>query len=339
MAAKLSVSAALLAARAVIALGGGTGLWAQSVEETSLRFEVASVKPSAFVPSGGAAPGERASAAVGGGCPQRLRVDRGRVEIRCATLAMLVGYAFRMSPDRLSGPDWMMSPRSPRFEIEARIPNGAALTQIPEMIQALLVERFKLVFHRGSSNSVVYALVVMKGGLKLKPAAPDPADGRTPDSTSEPDASPAVDEFFGGVQTHTAQKTDGSMATTIFSPRIGTVQQTGDPFGIQRWEGASISLEGLADLLDQVAPISVPVMDMTGLKGRFRMVLEVSLRDAQPGMVSAIPNSTGGESEMENVVVRAFNDGLRKLGLRLERRKGPVEAIVVDHLEKAPTEN
>jgi uncharacterized protein (TIGR03435 family) len=65
----------------------------------------------------------------------------------------------------------------------------------------------------------------------------------------------------------------------------------------------------------------------------------VSPRDAQPGMVSAVPNSTGGGSEMKNVVLSAFNGGLRKLGLRLERRKGPVEAIVVDHLERAPPEN
>jgi len=32
-------------------------------------------------------------------------------------------------------------------------------------------------------------------------------------------------------------------------------------------------------------------------------------------------------------------DGLKKLGLQLETRKAPVEVIVVDHLEKIPTEN
>ena len=47
---------------------------------------------------------------------------------------------------------------------------------------------------------------------------------------------------------------------------MGTVRQTGEPFQIQRWEAPSISLEGLADLLDKVLPLSSPVVDTTGLK-------------------------------------------------------------------------
>jgi uncharacterized protein (TIGR03435 family) len=42
---------------------------------------------------------------------------------------------------------------------------------------------------------------------------------------------------------------------------------------------------------------------------------------------------------MEQTVVRGFNEGLRKLGLKLERRKGTVEALIVDHVEKTPSEN
>lgn len=43
--------------------------------------------------------------------------------------------------------------------------------------------------------------------------------------------------------------------------------------------------------------------------------------------------------DMEEAVLTAFNNGLLKLGLRLERRKGPLETIVVDRVEKTPTEN
>ena len=68
------------------------------------RFEVASVKPAVYnAPVGGG--GERGA---GGGCPTSLKVGRGRVDIRCATLAMLIGYAFRHPPDRVKGPYWMM---------------------------------------------------------------------------------------------------------------------------------------------------------------------------------------------------------------------------------------
>jgi uncharacterized protein (TIGR03435 family) len=50
-------------------------------------------------------------------------------------------------------------------------------------------------------------------------------------------------------------------------------------------------------------------------------------------------NDLGNPAEMEARVVRAFNDGLRKLGLQLERRRGEVPTLIVDHVEKTPTEN
>lgn len=44
-------------------------------------------------------------------------------------------------------------------------------------------------------------------------------------------------------------------------------------------------------------------------------------------------------TEMEEAILNAFNDGLRKLGLKLERRKGPIEVLVVDRVERSPTGN
>jgi uncharacterized protein (TIGR03435 family) len=303
-------------------------------------FEVASVKPAARRPGGA---GERAGGGVvGGGCPTSLKMDRSRVDVQCATIAMLIGYAFRISPDRVTGPDWMMGAGSPRFDIAAKIPQGASEHQVPEMFQALLADRFKLAFHRGNKNGATYALVVEKGGLKLKEAVPE-AGAQVSAAAADPGAPPSIDGFFGAVQTRTTANADGrSSTTTISNPRMGTVRQTGDPFGIQRWEAPSISLEGLGDLLDKVTPLSSPVIDMTGLKGRFQMVLEVSLRDARPGRISVDGNPTAVEgpgTEMEEAILKGFNDGLRKLGLKLERRKGTVEAVVVDHVEKTPTEN
>jgi uncharacterized protein (TIGR03435 family) len=79
----------------------------------------------------------------------------------------------------------------------------------------------------------------------------------------------------------------------------------------QRWEAFSISARGLADLLDTALPLDSPV---TGLKGRYRLVLEVTL-DNLPGF--------GAPLEMENTLLARFNEGLRNLGLQLDRRKGP----------------
>ena len=242
---------------------------------------------------------------------------------------MLIGYAFRLSPDRVTGPDWMMALGSPRFNIAATLPQGASENQVPEMFQALLADRFKLAIHRGTDNLPVYALVVAKGGLKVKEAAPEVV-------TQDADAPPSLDGFYGNIQSRTIPSVDGKTSVTMISnPRMGTVRQTDHLDGVQRWEAAGISIEGLADLLDNVAPLSSPILDMTGLKGRYQLVLEVSLKDP-PGEPRAADYPT---EDMGAKIVKRFNDGLLKLGLRLELRKGPMEILVVDHVEKIPTEN
>src|SRR6185295_6413143 len=117
---------------------------------------------------------------------------------------------------------------SPRFDIAARIPQNASENQVPEMFQILLAERFQLVFHRGTAARPIYALVVAKGGTKLKKASPEATNTGAPAS---------VEEFYGALQTHTIPNTDGRGSTiTISNPRMGTVRQTGDPFEIQRWK-------------------------------------------------------------------------------------------------------
>jgi uncharacterized protein (TIGR03435 family) len=284
------------------------------------RFEVASVRASVWRPAAAAAPGERGT---GGGCPTSLKLDRGRIDIHCATLAMLIGYAFRFSPDRVQGPDWMMSVGSPRFDLAATLPAGAAAKQAPEMVQTLLADRFKLAIHRGTVERAILALVVAKGGLKLKETA---ASGSSA-ADSEPVAGALG--FYGETQDSTTP--DG--AVLIRGPRIGTVRQTEGPDRLQRWESAVITFDGLADLLDHVAPLPSPVVNMTGLRGRYPLALEVSLNElSRPGRAP-----DGGD--IDAAILTAFNDGLRKLGLQLERRKGPVGTVVVEHVEKTPTEN
>jgi hypothetical protein len=61
---------------------------------------------------------------------------------------------------------------------------------------------------------------------------------------------------------------DGSDSVTLISnPHMGTVRQTGDQYRGERWEASSTSMAGLADLLDHVAPLPLPVVDMTELRG------------------------------------------------------------------------
>jgi uncharacterized protein (TIGR03435 family) len=273
-------------------------------------------------------------------------MDRSRVDIECATLIGLVAYAFRFYPGRITGPDWMRGPGSPRFDIAAKLPEGASESQVPEMVQALLAERFQLAVHRGATEQPINALVVARGGLKVKEA-----DVAVPvlAAAADPDAPPGALDLIGGLQTNTREIQNapaGGAITIMSNSRMGTVRETDGPNNTQRWEASSITFEGLADLVDREIPLPSPVIDMTGLKGRYQMILEVSLSDVVGllGLAFATPAADptareNAQMDRDEAVLKAFNAGLRKLGLQLEHRKGPVETLFVDHLEKTPTRN
>jgi uncharacterized protein (TIGR03435 family) len=94
-----------------------------------------------------------------------------------ASLADCIRFAYGLSSNlQLSGPDWITSAES-RYNVVAKMPAGATRDQIPQMMQGLLAERFKLAFHHERRVLNYYALVVGKGGpatLKLKlPAGND----------------------------------------------------------------------------------------------------------------------------------------------------------------------
>jgi uncharacterized protein (TIGR03435 family) len=76
-----------------------------------------------------------------------------------------------------------------------------------------------------------------------------------------------------------------------------------------------------------------PVLDQTALPGAFEVKLDWtrdnSLPAAAPGAVAAEP--ADGPSIFEAVQTQ--------LGLKLEKRKGPVDVLVVDHAEKTPLAN
>jgi len=95
-----------------------------------------------------------------------------------------------------------------------------------------------------------------------------------------------------------------------------------------------VSIATLTDLLD----LDKPVVDLTEL----RDVYEVSLalpNDAVKGLMRAAMGlgSLGGPQQPTDA--DAIAQALQKVGLKLESRKVPVEVIVVDRLERKPTDN
>ena len=220
-----------------------------------LTFEVASVKLTPPPLDG------RVSISIGG--------DAGRIDWQGVPLKFIIARAYEVQDFQVSGPDWLATQR---FEVMAKFPPGATEKQVPEMLRALLADRFKLSIHKESKEMQIDSLTIAKGGLKVKP----------------------VDSDSGQV-------------------RIGS--------GRIELRGAPISQLSalLARLLDR------PVLDQTGASGNYDFRFEFTPEGAPPSGDNPKPS--------------LFTALQEQAGLKLESKKAPVELVVVDRVEKLPTEN
>jgi len=309
--------------RLVRRIGAGLVLAVAALGQT---FEVASVKPAAPLNAGQILSGQ---AHVG------MRIDAARVDIGSMSLADLIRVAYRVKAYQVSGPDWM---GSERFDVLAKLPEGASREQVPEMLQALLAERFKLTVHRESKEHAVYALVAGKNGPKLKESPPDadaPAGGGAP--TALEDANPQVRLSGRGENTQ----------VSISGGQFGTAHMSMGSDGTMHLEAPKMTMAALADTLSRF--FDRPVLDLTEIKGTYQVVMDLSMEDLRNAarnfgmMAPGLGGGRGGERPAANAASDpgglSIFAAVQQLGLKLEPRKVPLEAIVIDHLEKAPTEN
>jgi len=103
-------------------------------------------------------------------CTLQNVIDPGMVALHGDPLNVVLMEAFRVKIDQIVGPSWLASSC---FSIDATIPPGVTKDKVPEMLRALLVERFKLAFHKETRSTAGYALVADKNGPKLKVSPPD----------------------------------------------------------------------------------------------------------------------------------------------------------------------
>jgi uncharacterized protein (TIGR03435 family) len=93
--------------------------------------------------------------------------------------------------------------------------------------------------------------------------------------------------------------------------------------------------------------------DMTELSGSYQIALDLSMADilkagtgderwamcaVPPGTLLGRNRGVAGRCGIHPLSSSIFST-VQQLGLKLEPRKAPIETIVIDHLEKAPTEN
>ena len=75
------------------------------------------------------------------------------------------------------------------------------------------------------------------------------------------------------------------------------------------------------------------VIDQTGLKGLFNYTLDINSYLTEEMRKST---GTGPPLEANSIIAQAMQE---QLGLKVESKKTPVSVVVVEHIEKAPTEN
>ncbi len=277
-----------------------------------------------------------------------------QADFQFVSLTDLLAYAYRVRPYQILGPTWI---HDGRWDIAAKLPEGASQDQVPEMMRSLLVERFKLAAHHESRDNPAYELIVDKGGPKLQalPRDEDSAANKA-DAVS---ATPAVPlGGFPGGAGNLRFNNDGKGVIT--GGPNGTTRVSPAPTGGMRFEISKMTMPALAEML---APfVDRPVIDGTGLKGPFQVTLDIpfeamlrviqsqgggaALQGAFAGFPAGGfggfpggPPGAGNQGATSDPAASSIFQAVQQLGLKLQSRKAPVDTVVIDHLEKTPSEN
>ena len=283
-----------------------SAVYGQTADQ-ALQFEVASVKP---VPPNANGYSRGCFGGPGSSNP-------GRYTCSNVSVSHMVITAYGVEPYRVRP---LVITDTNRFDVEAKVPPGSTAEQVRMMLRNVLAERFKLKFHNEKIETQGYALVVAKGGLKLKestpplPIAPPDGDAAKP----KPQPRPVTDS-------------DGF---TYFVPREGRVVSHAN--GLTRWVGNHLLMEHLAGLCNSLT--GRPVIDVTGLKGRYDFIWTFSSDSIGERAPVALPDD-GSVAPADETGLSAFAALEKQLGLRLEPRKISIDAFVIDHAEKTPVEN
>jgi uncharacterized protein (TIGR03435 family) len=273
-------------------------------------------------------------------------IDGARAEYTYLALRDLIVLAYKVKPFQVTGPDWLTTTR---FDIVAKLPDGASKDDVPKMLQALLEERFKLAVRRDSQEHPALALVVGKGGPKMKesPEAAQAIDESVPLKPGEM----SVESADGPVRLTVGK--DGSATMNMGAKGMVSYKMDQSTMTLHM-EASKVTMGGFADMLSQFSQMSGgggrQVVDMTELKGNYQVALDFSLADLinmvrASGM--AVPGSPGGGGAPAMPAEAASDPGgtsslvaaVQALGLKLDQRKAVVEQLIIEHCEKSPTEN
>lgn len=281
-------------------------------------FDVASIKPAAPQEIG------KIMMSMGG--------DPGMIDYKHVSLRMLVQRAFGVKDYQVTAPDWAATAF---FDVQAKLPPDTPTEKRNEMLQTLLEERFGLKVHKETKEVPVYSLVVGKTGAKLKEVEGPPQ--------AAPGGAPGNNVGRGGSY-GTGDKMPPSAA------RPGTMMMRMEGPGKMNLDARAMKMDNFVDFISR--QVDRPVLNDTGLTGFYDIQIDFKAEgrmmmagipagprgDGGPGGAGG-PGAGGGPAPDGVEAPSIFTAVQDQLGLKLESKRGPIETVVVDHLEKSPIEN
>jgi bla regulator protein blaR1 len=234
----------------------------------------------------------------------------GRLDIDNMALKELIVLAWRVQPFQLSGgPSWI---ESAHYDISAKSEGNPKQDENFLMVQSLLADRFQLKIHHETKELPVYALVLANKDGKLGPQLTESKEGSC--TEFDPSKPPPLPE-------------PGK------PPALGC---GGMWMGPDRINAVGIPISQLSPVLSRM--LGRTVIDKTGLTGKFN--IKAQWTPDQNQLQALADGDRPGEPvpQFDPNGPSIFTAIQEQLGLKLESQKGPVDILVIDHVEK-PSEN
>jgi uncharacterized protein (TIGR03435 family) len=252
-------------------------------------------------------------------------VDPVTVRLSCVTVRLLIRFAYGVysgaelhdsAPRVVGGPAWI---DSDIYSVDAK-PETKSTTAVMmgPMMQALLEDRFQLRVHTEPRDTPVYFLTVAEPNLKLRPA-------------KDVDCVPrdlSHDSYAWLLRTDPEALRSAPKPCEGF--HYGGPVPNGTALDLSAWTMSEFA--GL--LLPNYA--GRPVIDNTGLKGRFDMHLEFDPRprEQKTVLLNGEEVTTLSDDSTGSFGITIFTALRKQLGLELTPGTAPLDVIVVDHVER-----
>lgn len=230
----------------------------------------------------------------------------GRYDAVGIPLRYIILAAYEIPPIQLiGGLTWLdtegfdISARAEAGSVASGPPDPPSLHRLHLMLRTLLEDRFRLSIHRETRQGPLYELVVARGGFKLQALKDVDCSVVNP-----PDTNLGCGDF-------TEASRNGSLA------------------------GPRVRISDVAEVLPLL--LDLPVTDRTHINGYFNIDLRWTVRtdatlNARDSNREGRPDQPQAGVDRGDLTIYAALE--QQLGLKLEAKKGPIEILVVDRVER-----